>query len=422
MEFSELVEKEYNSISQAEGENGFRKKAYEQFLATGIPTTKHEEWKYTDFNKVLKNGYSVNNTDLKLEDISQFLFPEMDVNLIVLVNGFVSPTLSKITKQTGLEIKNINEVAKDLDQEIDSTVNPFLFLNAALSTNGIYLSVAENTIADKPIYVLNICDKRNNSVLVQPKNYIKIGKNAQVKIIEAYYCIGSNNSFTNVYTEIHAAENSVSELYKLQLGDNASSLVDSTNVYQSAKSTFTCSTITLSGNIVRNNLNLILNGEFCEGNMNGLYMLNGNTLVDNHSSVDHAVPNCQSNELYKGILDEKSTGVFNGKIFVRKDAQKTNAYQSNKNLLISDEAVVNTKPQLEIWANDVKCSHGATIGKLDKDMLFYLEARGISKKSARAILMNAFAHDVVDKISLAPLKDYLNILILKRLGLDFLNE
>ncbi|MBC7389849.1 MAG: Fe-S cluster assembly protein SufD [Opitutaceae bacterium] len=422
MEFSELIEQEYNSISKTEGENGFRKKAYQQFLAAGIPTIKHEEWKYTDFNKVLKNDYFINHSDLKQEDINQFLFPELDVNLIVLVNGFVSPTLSKITNQIGVDIKNIKEVAKEVDQEIDSTTNPFLFLNAALSTNGVYIKVADNTIADKPIYILNICDKRNISVLAQPKNYIKIGKNAQVKIIEAFYCIGSNNSFTNIYTEVHADENSVSELYKLQLGDNTSSLVDSTNVYQSANSIFTCSTITLSGNIVRNNLNLILNGEYCEGNMNGLYLLNGNTLVDNHSSVDHAVPNCLSNELYKGILDEKSTGVFNGKIFVRKDAQKTNAYQSNKNLLISDEAVVNTKPQLEIWANDVKCSHGATIGKMDKDMLFYLEARGISKKSARAILMNAFAHDVIDKISLTPLKEYLNKLILKRLGLDFLNE
>ncbi len=421
MEFSELVENEYNIISQTEGENGFRKKAYQQFLTSGIPTTKHEEWKYTDFNKVLKNDYIINHSDLKKEDISQFLFPEMDVNLIVLVNGFVSPALSEIKKQKGLEIKNIQEVEKEINQDIVSSANPFLFLNAALSTNGIYLNILDNTIAEKPIYILNICDKKNNSVLAQPKNYIKIGRNAQVKIIEAYYCIGTNNSFTNVYTEVHAAENSVSELYKLQIGDNTSSLVDSTNVYQSEKSTFTCTTITLNGNIIRNNLNLILNGEYCEGNMNGLYMLNGNTLVDNHSSVDHAVPNCLSNELYKGILDEKSTGVFNGKIFVRKDAQKTNAYQSNKNLLISDDAVVNTKPQLEIWANDVKCSHGATIGKLDKDMLFYLEARGISKKSARAILMNAFAHDVIDRISLAPLKDYLNIFILNRLGLNFLN-
>lgn len=424
MELKELVEKQYKSITEKEGVKAFRQKAFDNFVKEGIPTSKHEEWKYADFTKVLKSDFSLLNSELTEADIKPFLFGAWDGNLVVVVNGNYSAKLSKIVSpEAEVKIKNFSDAKDSLTDKInqfaDAKNNPFSSLSAALATSGVYVEVPANKVVEKPILILNICDKRANSILAQPRNYISIGTNAQVKIVEAYYSLGSLDSFTNAYTEIYAGKDSVSELYKLQLEDSTASLVDTTQVFQEGKSTFTCTTITLSGNMVRNNLNLVLNGEYCEGNMNGLYMLKGNTLVDNHSSVDHAFPNSLSNEMYKGILDDKSTGVFNGKIFVRKDAQKTNAYQSNKNLLLSDEASINTKPQLEIWANDVKCSHGATTGKLDKDMLFYLRARGISEKSAKAILMNAFAHDVLDTISLDSVKEYLNKIISERLGLEY---
>ena len=424
MELKELVEKQYKSIIEKEGVKAFRQKAFDNFVKDGIPTSKHEEWKYADFTKVLKSDFSLLNSELNEADIKPFLFDAWDGNLVVVVNGNFSAKLSKIVSpESEVKIKNFSDAKDSLTDKInqfaDAKNNPFSSLSAALATSGVYVEVPANKVVGKPILILNICDKRANAILAQPRNFISIGTTAQVKIVEAFYSLGSLDSFTNAYTEIYAGKDSVSELYKLQLEDSAASLVDTTQVFQAGKSTFTCTTITLSGNMVRNNLNLVLNGEYCEGNMNGLYMLKGNTLVDNHTSVDHAMPNSLSNEMYKGILDDKSTGVFNGKIFVRKDAQKTNAYQSNKNLLLSDDATINTKPQLEIWANDVKCSHGATTGKLDKDMLFYLRARGISEKSAKAILMNAFAHDVLDTISLNSVKEYLNKIITERLGLDF---
>ena len=424
MELKELVEKQYKSITEKEGVKAFRQKAFDSFVKEGIPTSKHEEWKYADFTKVLKSDFSLLNSELTEADIKPFLFDAWDGNLVVVVNGNYSSKLSKIVSpEAEVKIKNFSDAKDSLTDKInqfaDAKNNPFSSLSAALATSGVYVEVPANKVVEKPILILNICDKRANSILAQPRNFISIGTNAQVKIVETFYSLGSLDSFTNAYTEIYAGKHSVSKLYKLQLEDSAASLVDTTQVFQEGKSTFTCTTITLSGNMVRNNLNLVLNGEYCEGNMNGLYMLKGNTLTDNHTSVDHAFPNSLSNEMYKGILDDKSTGVFNGKIFVRKDAQKTNAYQSNKNLLLSDEATINTKPQLEIWANDVKCSHGATTGKLDKDMLFYLKARGISEKSAKAILMNAFAHDVLDTISLKSVKEYLNKIISERLGLEY---
>lgn len=423
MELKELVENQYKSLIANEGDSSFRSTGLANFKRFGIPTTKHEEWKYVDFHKVLSSDFSFQASELQEKDIAPFLFPELDCHLVVLVNGHFSEKLSKIdTKNSQVKIQNFKEASNSVSDKLnayaDPLNNPFSSLSAALATSGVYIEVPQGKIVDKPVLILNISDKRNNPTLSVPRNFVWIKKDAQIKIIESYVSIGSLDAFTNGYTEIYVEEGSVSEYYKLQLQDSASSLVDTTQIIQSHSSTFTCTTISLSGNLIRNNLNFVLNGENCEGNMNGLFMLKGNTVVDNHTSVDHAKPNSVSNELYKGVLDEKSTGVFNGKIFVREDAQKTNAYQSNKNMLLSEDAAMNTKPQLEIWANDVKCSHGATTGKLDKDMLFYLKARGINPKAAKAILTNAFAHDVLDRITIDAVREYLDKIIAERLGLD----
>jgi Fe-S cluster assembly protein SufD len=255
-------------------------------------------------------------------------------------------------------------------------------------------------------------------VLSQPRTLIYVAANAEVKLVEEEVTIGTSDSFINKVSEIVVEENAQVSIYKIQNEDSHSSCVKTTHVRQLGVSKVNSVTITLNGGVIRNNLNFILEAPGCESNMYGLYCVKGNTHVDNHTIVDNQQPHSLSNELYKGIIDENATGVFNGKIFVRQDAQKTNAYQSNKNVLLSDTATVNTKPQLEIFADDVKCSHGCTIGRLDDEALFYLQARGIGEKAAKALLLHAFAVEILDKIELEPIRQYVDQIISERLDFE----
>jgi Fe-S cluster assembly protein SufD len=283
-----------------------------------------------------------------------------------------------------------------------------LDLNTSFLADGAFLHIAKGVRADKPVHFLFLNDASASPILVAPRNLFVTEAGAHVEVIESFHSIGGgSSSFTNAVTEVVTAADSVLDLSKVQLEDSDSYHVGYTAACQHKHSEFHINTITLDGAIVRNNLNILLAGEQCTAYLYGLYLLDGNQLVDNHSLVDHAVPNCQSNELYKGVVDGKAQGVFNGKIFVRKDAQKTNAYQSNKNILLSDEASMNTKPQLEIFADDVKCSHGTTTGQLDEEALFYLRSRGIGEDHARAFLNIAFAGDVIQKIAYEPLRNKL---------------
>ena len=243
-----------------------------------------------------------------------------------------------------------------------------------------------------------------------------VEENAQVKIVESYETLDlSAKSFNNVLTEIVVEPNAIVDHFKIQNECELGNLMSTTQAVQKGKSVFSTHTFTLSGSLVRNNLNIVLDGEHIESHLNGLYLTNGNQVVDNHTLVDHREPNCNSNELYKGIIEDKSSATFNGKIYVRKDAQKTNAFQSNKNILLSDDGTINTKPQLEIYADDVKCSHGTSTGKLDADKIFYLRARGLSEASAKKLLMHAFASEVLDGIKgMEELHNYLEERISKR--------
>jgi Fe-S cluster assembly protein SufD len=245
---------------------------------------------------------------------------------------------------------------------------------------------------------------------------VNVEEAAQVEIIQTYINHGGGQSLTNEVTEICVARDAIMHYIKLQNEGPKSSHTGTTHIRQLGKSLTHAVTITLDGEIVRNNLNMVMEAEYCESNMYGLYLIKGKTLADNHTIVDNMVPNCLSNELYKGIMDESATGVFNGKIFVRQDAQKTNAYQSNKNILLGNKSSANTKPQLEIFADDVKCSHGCTIGKLDKDALFYLKARGISAENAQALLLHAFAVDILNQIKNKEIRTYVESLISERLS------
>ncbi|RYZ48246.1 MAG: Fe-S cluster assembly protein SufD, partial [Sphingobacteriales bacterium] len=266
------------------------------------------------------------------------------------------------------------------------------------------------------VYIYYITDARTDAVLAQPRSLVYVNAGAEVTFVESYHTIGQTESITNQVMEVVVEQDANVSFYKLQNDKPQASQVSTTHIRQIGRSVVNTVTVSLDGGIVRNNLHAILEAPHAEAHLYGLYFPAGNTHIDNHTVVDNTVPDCLSNELYKGVLDGSSTGVFNGKIFVRKDAQKTNAFQSNKNILLSDAASVNTKPQLEILADDVKCSHGCTIGSLDEEGLFYLQSRGIPYNSAVALLLQGFAVDILEKISIEPLRQHIESIIINRLG------
>ena len=394
----------------------------------GIPNRKNEEWKYSDASALFKSELKVEGSKLqvKKQDIDKFLIPNLNASTVVLVNGIYSEELSSIKNiPKGVVIssfaKTLNEnpevFSNHFSKYADITNDAFAALNTAFSEDGVFISVPDNTIVETPIHIINIISSQEAS-LIQPRFLFVIGKNSEVKIVESLDTLNSNaKTICNSVAEISIGENAKVQYYKLQNDCAGIHLISSVNAHQQKNSHFDTNTVTLNGDWIRNNLNIFPDAEHCETHLNGLFITSGTQHVDNHTLVDHRKPNCQSNQLYKGILDGKSTGIFNGKIFVKRDAQKTNAYQSSKNILLSDDATINTKPQLEIYADDVKCSHGSTTGQLNEDAMFYLRSRGLSEDSARNLLLFAFAGDVIEKIQIEPLKIYLEELINKRLAL-----
>ena len=398
-----------------------QKEAFLNFEKIGFPTTKNEEWKYTNLASMLEEDFNTSSSvALTKKDIESFLYP-LEANALVLINGIYSKELSTILSPTSeleiTEIKNADKsiIEKYFARKTYSANEGLSLMNTTFAENGLVLKIAKNTHLSYPVILYNFTDSRKGNIVAQPRNLIIAEENTQVAIIECYHTLGSNTGFTNVITELVLKQDANVDYYKIQDDSDSSYHIGSTEILHEAKSISSSTTITIGGAIVRNNLNISLNAEFCEAYMNGLYLLKGTQHVDNHTIADHAKPNCYSNELYKGIMDGKSTGVFNGKIFVKLDAQKTNAFQSNKNVLLSKEASVNTKPQLEIFADDVKCSHGATIGQLDEESLFYLRSRGIGELQAKRLLLHAFANDVLERIKIEPLKEILKAKIEDRL-------
>ncbi|MES2285733.1 MAG: Fe-S cluster assembly protein SufD [Bacteroidota bacterium] len=405
------------------GNTGLREQAMESFYKQGIPSRKHEEYKYLNIDLLLKGEFSLAlNKTLDRKQIEQLEILK-DAYVIIIENGIFIEGLSKLKDlPKGLTICSLAKASKDHStvfekqyaQNADINADAFIALNTAMAKDGVFVQVQKNTIIEKPIHIIHISTAVQNSI-INPRNLIVVEPNAQVKIIESYETIDSTAKvFNNALTEIVVEENAIVDHYKIQDENNFGYLLNTTQIIQKGKSVFTTHTFILSGSLVRNNLNIVLDDEGIESNLNGLYLTNENQIVDNHTLVDHRKPKCNSNELYKGIIDGKSTATFNGKIFVRKDAQKTNAFQSNKNILLSDDGTINTKPQLEIYADDVKCSHGTSTGKLDEDKIFYLRARGLSETSAKKLLMHAFASEVVDTIKIEALRDYVEEKISKR--------
>jgi Fe-S cluster assembly protein SufD len=293
--------------------------------------------------------------------------------------------------------------------------NAFTALNTAFLQDGAFVSVPGGALLEIPVHILFVSTGMEAEFISSPRNLIVAERNSQVSIIESHVSLSDNVYFTNSVSEIVLGENAVVEYDKLQIESSRAYHIGSTHIQQERSSNFTSNAISLGGLLVRNNVSVVLDGEGAEATLNGLYLGTGVQHIDNHTTIDHAKPRCPSHELYKGILSGKSRGVFNGKIKVRKDAQKTDAKQTNKNLILSDEASVDTKPQLEIFANDVKCTHGATIGQLDEEAIFYLRSRGVDVDRARDLLIYAFASDVVDRIKVEPLRDLLHEMIHARL-------
>lgn len=412
--------------------SGIREQALKAFRAQGLPHRKSEEYKYTPVTKALEKEFEsiTGQSPVPAEDtvIGEFVPKDLDGNVLVFVNGHYRADYSKIiSPEDEIIIREYDKAAAEQPGELaqylaafeDSEEDPFASLNMVLSRGGTFIKVADNKVIEKPVVLYFIADTHADKATAHPRNLFVAGKNSQVNLVESFYSAGENASFTNILSEILLQEDAFVNYHKIQLESSHAFHVGNTRVHQAGKSVFNGITVTLSGKMVRNNLDISLDTEYCETHMYGLYLLDGNQHVDNHTTVDHRKAHCESNELYKGILDDKATGVFNGKIFVRPGAQKTNAFQSNKNILLSDDATVNTKPQLEIWADDVKCSHGATTGQIDEDQLFYLRARGLSEDNARAMLLYAFSQDVLENIKVASIKTYLESIISARLHSDF---
>jgi Fe-S cluster assembly protein SufD len=396
------------------GDVNLRLQAIKSFEKQGIPNRKHEEYRYINMELILKDNFNFSTqSSLSASEIDATKFLRNAIT-IVIENGVYSKELSSTDSlPKGLEITDIAEAAKDnffataYSTFADIHADPFIALNTAMAKGGVYVHVENNAVIETPVHIIHISSAQFNSI-IHPRIFIHIGKNAQATIVQSFEAVSTAaKTFNNTVTELVLDEHSIVNHYQVQDEKEYGYLLNTTQTYQKADSVFSTNTFTLSGSFVRNNLNMVLDAEHIESHLNGLYLTNGNQVVDNHTLVDHRKPNCNSNELYKGIIEDKSSATFNGKIYVRKDAQQTNAFQSNKNILLSDEGTINTKPQLEIYANDVKCSHGTSTGKLDEDKIFYLRARGLSETSAKKMLMHAFASEVVEKVTLNELRDYI---------------
>ncbi len=423
--FKERFE-QLHSDNGSDGISSLRESAFNAFCKMGIPTVKHEEWRYTRISGLFNKEYEfpLLPVNISEQDLNAVRLPGYEqANELVFVNGVFSFSLSVIRSAAlivlPLEEASTNEfkdiVAKNLGHSSNYLKDGINALNTAFLQGAVFIHVKKGKITEHPVYIYNITDARSADIFAQPRSLVHISEHAQVQIVETYTTIGLSESFTNQVMEIIVEEDAMVEYYKIQNDAPHTNQVSTTHFRQGGKSYIHTVLISLNGGIVRNNLNVVLEAAHCEAHLYGLYFPTGQTHIDNHTLVDNVKPNCLSNQLYKGILNDSASAVFNGKIFVQPNAQKTNAYQSNKNVLLSNSASVNAKPQLEIFADDVKCSHGCTVGRLNEEGLFYLQSRGIPEKTAKSLLVHAFAIDILEHIKLEPIRIYVDRLISERL-------
>ena len=405
--------------------------ALKVFETLGFPTKKLENWKYTSLKALLKNDYTLfpkETEDVTLHTLKEYSLESISSYKIVFINGVFSASLSDTIHRDGLDICTLSAAIKkpkyasviahyfDTITDKEESIN---HLNTAFAQEGAFVQVPKNTVLENPIQLLFFNTTKNQDVLLQPRNLIIIGENSHVNIVEKHYNLTANNVLTNAVTEIFAHKRAILNYYKIQDDNATSAIVDSTFVSQKEGSIVAVNTFSFGGKFIRNNLNFDQNGSHCDSVLNGLTITSDKQFVDNHTLVNHNEPDCESHEMYKGIYDEKAVGVFNGRVIVKQKAQKTNAFQQNNNILLSDSATVFAKPQLEIFADDVKCSHGCTIGQLDDSALFYMKQRGIPEAKAKALLLYAFANENVTAVKIPALRTLLLQKIANKLGVSF---
>jgi Fe-S cluster assembly protein SufD len=405
-----------------------RSEAIKTFEEKGFPTKRDEAWKYTSLNSLLKQDYSVfpkKENTIEFRDIKKYFINDIDSYKIVFIDGKYASHLSKTTHD-GIDVCLMSAALSKPKYRIlienyfnkAATKDSITSLNTAFSQEGAYIHIPKNKVVEKPIQILHFSTGNEAALMLQPRNLIVVDENSHVQIIERHQSLTENPVLTNSVTEIFTNKRAIVDYYKIQNDKQSASLIDNTFVKQKRESCASVHTFTFGGQLTRNNLNFYQEGERIDSTLKGVTIIGAKQHVDHNTLVHHIEPNCESHQDYKGIFSDKSTGVFNGKVLVNKEAQKTNAFQANNNILLSDKASINTKPQLEIFADDVKCSHGCTIGQLDESAMFYMRTRGIPEKEAKALLMFAFSNNVLHSVKIPEIKQRITKIIANKLGVN----
>jgi Fe-S cluster assembly protein SufD len=403
-----------------------RKQALSRFSELGFPTTRQEEYKYTNLAPIARADFrlaALSENAVAPGQLRTVLFEELAGSRLVFVDGHFRPGLSRLAAQPGVVVGSLaRSVAADpaafeghLTRYADPQDHALLALNTAFFQDGACVQIADGAIVDGPLQIVFVSTASQPNAVTHPRVLILAGRDAEVSVIESYVGLGSGAYWSNAVTEIVAEENARIDHTRIQLEQPSAFHTSVTQVLQERNATYSSHVLSFGALLARNDINVVLDDEGGHCDLNGLFVVNGRQHVDHHTVIDHAKPHCTSNQLYKGVLDGQSRGVFNGKIIVRPNAQKTNAFQSNKNLLLSEDADINTKPQLQIDANDVRCTHGATVGQIDKDALFYLRSRGIPEAVAHSLLIYAFGADILERIKLEPVRDHFEAMLMGRL-------
>ncbi len=391
-----------------------RESAIDRFREIGFPDWSHdEEWRFTDITRLIEGSFHLPTRRPDPRSLTTLADGPLRACQLTFVNGRFAPELSSVIGlPDGARAQNLSAVlesepallAKHLGRHAGFDMNSFVALNTAFFGDGALIRIPRGMTCSEPIHLLFIAAPTGESIVTHPRALVVVEDGASATIVQSYVSAGHDVYFTNAVTEVILGQDASVDRYKLQRESNAAYHVASLHVHQARSSRFQSHSIAFGGAIARDEIHSVLNGEGAECTLNGLYEVTGNQLTDTHTTIEHATPHGTSRQSYKGVLGGEARAVFNGKVVVRPGAQKTDAVQENKNLLLSDAATINTKPELEIYADDVKCKHGATIGQLDMNMLFYLRSRGIAEDEARRLLIHAFASEILDQVKLDPIR------------------
>ncbi len=419
--------RKYFSSDSSEKTQKLRDKAFKSFKEYGFPNKKDESWRFSKLDQLFRDDYEFDfEPKLKKFDVNKIFtcdVYDLDTYCVTLINGWFAYKNSPLSVlKDGTIIGSLSKALEIYPEIVEKSIGStakidqpgFVSLNTTFMQDGLFIYVPDNIEVEKPVQIISIVDSKN-PIFIQPRNLIIVGKNSKLSLIHCDHSLSHNISFTNTVSEIILNENSYIDHYKVQNKGRNSSLITSIFFKQKSDSKIINNAITLNGGFTKNQIDLQIEGENCSSNLNGLYIMDKNQHVDNQVLVKHNKSNSYSNQLYKGIVNDQASAVFSGKVYVEKDSQNTKAFQNNKNILLTDEATINTQPFLEIYADDVKCSHGATVGQLDSEAMFYLRSRGLCEQTSKQLLMYAFTNEIINEISIEPLKNNIASLVEKRL-------